>query len=284
MSKIRDKNGRLAIGDDVEACLVAIRSSMSAQGRPEPKRIRKESTTSKSTGETLFVSSPHHGTNQNSQSYSTQPVLTLQAHTNYQGQLRNSKRSRAQSPTSLREDIDALRSVLSRLRGGYVNGMYLSALERRRIAENAKDTEIGTAPFLSALNLTNEERRNLPQSFQGKVYFVPTCNGPSSVSTTPANNELYTRTPTGNFPIQQNLLWALPSPMIPMHAYNRRLTGGQSTVFRSPTNRGLNPSITESHVRPSPLALSLKDDLSSIATSKYRIPRFHQFNSAMFLT
>lgn len=277
MSKIRDKNSRLAIGGDVEACLMAIRSSTSAQGRPELRRIRKETSTTKSKEEELFDSSPHRRTYQNSQTYSTQPVPMLQTHTNYQGQLRNSKRSRALSPSSSGKDIDALRSVLSTLRGGYVNGMYLSALERRRIAENANDTEIGTAPFLSALNLTNEERKNLPRSFQGKVYFNAPYHGPSSALTAPANNELYTRTPTGKFPVQQNLLWALPSPMIPMHAYNKRVSGGLSTAFRSPTNRGLNPFITESHIRPSPLALSLRDDLSSITTSKYQVSRFHHF-------
>ena len=57
------------------------------------------------------------------------------------------------------------------LRGGYIEGIYRSAIERRKMAENAAKcagthVDAGLARALDELNLTEEERTKVPKFFQ----------------------------------------------------------------------------------------------------------------------
>jgi hypothetical protein len=177
-----------------------------------------------------------------------------------------------------------LRIMLSKLRGGYVNGMYLSALERRRIAETANLSEIGTAAWLSSLNLTNEERLHLPRFFQSKLHFMAPYKGPASVVTTPTERPFYATTPQG-YHSDPNMFWAFPSPMAPIQSHGSRVAGGYRSVPPSVAmNRDSNLLIAESHIRPSPLASRLRDDFPHIDTRKWSIPHPSWSNIYVLLT
>lgn len=276
-SMIMDKNGRFTIRDDVEGCLNAVRASFGIQGRLDPKRVRKNSVSAASkpaVEETLIRSShqPYDPRKRKLEGQRTLPSPMMRTHDSFLPPSQIAKRSRTESPSPPEKDLAELRMMLSTLRGGYVNGMYLSALERRRIAETANPAEIGTAASLSSLNLTNEERMHLPRFFQAKLHYMAPYKGPSSVAKTPTVRPFYATTPQGYHP-DPNMFWAFPSPMVPMQAYGSRVSGGYKSVPPPlAMNRDSNPLIAESHIHPSPLASRLRDDFPPIDTRKCSIP------------
>jgi hypothetical protein len=144
------------------------------------------------------------------------------------------------SPKPTDKDIASLKDFVSSLRGGYVNGIYLSALERRRLAENSDLSQSGSTEVLNALNLIPDERRRLPAFFQSKIYGLKPYNGPSRVAAEAASKAIAVA--SGNSPMN----WAMPSPMIPF--------------FNS---HGMSNEM--SHFRPSPLG-SQRDPLPPYQT------------------
>ena len=69
------------------------------------------------------------------------------------------------------DDRTALLDFCRTLRGGYIEGIYRSAIERRKMAENAAKcagthVDVGLAKALDDLNLTEEERARVPKFFQ----------------------------------------------------------------------------------------------------------------------
>lgn len=72
------------------------------------------------------------------------------------------------------DDRTALVDFCRTLRGGYIEGIYRSAIERRKMAENAAKcagthVDVGLARALDDLNLTEEERTRVPKFFQDKM-------------------------------------------------------------------------------------------------------------------
>jgi len=63
-------------------------------------------------------------------------------------------------------DIAALGKFLKTLRGGYINGVYNTARERERIVMHTRAAETGSLDALNRLNLSLEERTNLPDFFK----------------------------------------------------------------------------------------------------------------------
>jgi myb proto-oncogene protein len=176
-----DTNNRFLIGDDIDGCLKAIRQRQNPK-RPTTSASKARSTFAgsqkrkmdSSSGDNIFASVP-------SKKVALPPPM----------------------PTGL--DLDVLKDFLSNLRGGYVNGIYLSALERRRLAdESNKITTKGSIEVLDALNLTPEERRRLPPFFQSQIFRLrPYVAPPAEVSSKAAavsSNE-------------SSVKW-MPSPMI----------------------------------------------------------------------
>jgi hypothetical protein len=288
-SMIMDKNGRFAIRDDVEGCLKAVRGSSGIQGRLDPKRVRKNFVSAASRPvleETLMRSShqPYDPRKRKLEGQRTLPSPMVRTHDTFLPPAHIAKRSRTESPIPSEKDMAELRIMLSKLRGGYVNGMYLSALERRRIAETANLSEIGTAAWLSSLNLTNEERLHLPRFFQSKLHFMAPYKGPASVVTTPTERPFYATTPQG-YHSDPNMFWAFPSPMAPIQSHGSRVAGGYRSVPPSVAmNRDSNLLIAESHIRPSPLASRLRDDFPHIDTRKWSIPHPSWSNIYVLLT
>jgi hypothetical protein len=86
-----------------------------------------------------------------------------------------SKRPRAfanndTSPQPGKEELQQLRDYAStHLKGGYINGMWYSGLERRKMAEASGVFETGSSAALNSMNLTADEREALPSFFQMKL-------------------------------------------------------------------------------------------------------------------
>jgi len=82
-----------------------------------------------------------------------------------------------QSYAPSEQDLMQLRQCLRSLKGGYINGVYHSTTERKRIIERYHIGEIGSdvEAGLNELNLTNEERHTLPPFFQEYIvsYLLP---------------------------------------------------------------------------------------------------------------
>ena len=149
------------------------------------------------------------------------------------------KRSRGASPKASKRELDALDQFFQTLRGGYVNGIYQSALERRRLAERtAKD---GSTKSLNSLNLTPEERDRLPSIFR-KKFLEPYMGRHQGYTPTPSS------VPYGMS--MQHMQWARPSPLT-------------STVdsHNSEVNQLLKPSmLSHLNLKPSPLYRSKENE------------------------
>lgn len=271
-SKIMDKNCRFAIGEDIEGCLHAVRASTSIQGGLELKKSTGRKTTStfetKPIGDKLLsFHRPPLQQKRRIEGFHGLPSPMIRAHHNYYPLSQNVKRSRAAPPIPTEKDVAELSNFLSNIRGGYVNGTYLSALERRRIAEQVKTTEIVSAASLNVLNLTNDERLNLPRFFQATLHQLAPYRGPSS--------GLYTQVSSINqfHSGYHNNFWALPSPMVAIPPYDRRLATRPMGGPLISEKRDSSPLITSSRVRPSPLASRVRDELPLIETPS---TPFHQ--------
>lgn len=84
------------------------------------------------------------------------------------------KKEKVASPTSGKFsslELEQLCDYLRTLRGGYVGGVYLSALERQQyIVQKTDVAKTGSIKALRALNLTCEEVRGLPRVFQELLF------------------------------------------------------------------------------------------------------------------
>ena len=114
-----------------------------------------------------------------------------------------------QSPVNL----SALETFLNDLKGGYVKGVYYSALERRRIIEKAVKT--GSPDTLNGLDLSNVEQTHLqnilrPGSYESQF---------SKDHWTPQQHQ-HSHNPIGfmnpYMPFSQSMHWTQPSPLVPM--------------------------------------------------------------------
>jgi hypothetical protein len=118
----------------------------------------------------------------------------------YSGIRYSNKRVCSESPRPTKGDLEALQKFFSTLKGGYVDGLWLSSLERRRMAE--KTAGDGSTDALNSLNLTIAERDRLPTFFRNKM-LDPYQADPNVL--TPGAGAM----PFGH------MNWARPSPMGP---------------------------------------------------------------------
>ena len=195
---IRDESGRFIVGDDFEGCLRATQQSTfppkSQQQKSQPKGVRN---LPPYPGPLPPYATPMPSYSSSKRSYdfmneSMYPSMRSSMH----------KRSRGASPKASKRELDALDQFFQTLRGGYVNGIYQSALERRRLAERtAKD---GSTKSLNSLNLTPEERDRLPSIFR-KKFLEPYMGRQQGYTPTPSS------VPYGMS--MQHMQWARPSPL-----------------------------------------------------------------------
>lgn len=260
-SKVVDDKNRLLIGDDVEGCLRAVRQPPASQMK-DPKRTRKSNNVYNARGP------PRNGPFKRSPDFDlAQGFAALQSPSS-PALGRGSKRGRIASPKPSEQNLKDLREFISTLRGGYIGGIYLSALERRRVAEKARVAELGTTDALNALNLTESERMRLPLFFQRKAYHMSRYRGPSPVSAAAAAKAVgYAHYPTSRHG-QNTMNWSMPSPMYPLgeHA-NRRSTKHMGSV-NSAGKQSSNPLLLDPKLQPSPIASRNRDHFPPISTRK----------------
>mmetsp|Transcript_21645 Transcript_21645/g.47203 ORF Transcript_21645/g.47203 Transcript_21645/m.47203 type:complete len:688 (+) Transcript_21645:1642-3705(+) len=192
---IKDHEGRYLVGDDVEGVLKAVRTAGSGR-KPKggenknpptlyiPPTRRKFDTieamnAAKAAHAAAAVSSQYHHAEPG-----MSPLEAIQMPTPIGGGP-HGKRSRMFtneiSPQADKEQLDQLKDFANnKLKGGYINGMWYSGLERRRMAEADGVFESGSSRALSTMNLTKEEREALPSFFQMKVPRLDAYQGKDS--------------------------------------------------------------------------------------------------------
>lgn len=196
-ARIRDEIGRFLVGDDFETCLRATQQSAFPPKRPKVLSKPKE-TRSLPPYPTLLAPYntplPHYASSKRSYDVMSGPMYSDMKYASH-------KRPYTESPKATRNDMEVLNQFFQTLRGGYVNGIYQSALERRRLAE--KSAKHGTTEALNYLNLTLDERDRLPSVFKKKVRNLEPYRG----------REYGTSSNTLPYGYMQ---WARPSPLIPI--------------------------------------------------------------------
>eukprot|EP00521_Asterionellopsis_glacialis_P012397 CAMPEP_0195293404 /NCGR_PEP_ID=MMETSP0707-20130614/12350_1 /TAXON_ID=33640 /ORGANISM="Asterionellopsis glacialis, Strain CCMP134" /LENGTH=691 /DNA_ID=CAMNT_0040354105 /DNA_START=8 /DNA_END=2083 /DNA_ORIENTATION=- len=159
-----DKDGRFLIDEDVEGCLKAVRAPPASHQKGEGMKPRR----SASKNSSQRKSKPKKPAEETQSFAPAVSPLSKRARTNI-----------SRKPTD--KDIALLKAFLSTLKGGYVNGMYKSALERRRIAETSEAGN-GNIQDLNALNLSPHERSRLPPFFKAYIGHLIPYTGPSRVA------------------------------------------------------------------------------------------------------
>ena len=178
--RLKDKEDRYLIGDDIEGCLRAARhapaSHTGLSGRtginPTPLNIK--------VGMRGAVASPGDaGGSLRKKRKSDQlnslfsPAVAPSSKTTGGRSVAGSapeKTTGKDLPEASAEDQQELLKFFRTLRGGYVNGIYRSAVERRKMAEGAANC-LGSNPIkaLNDLNLSVNERLRLPGFYAANV-------------------------------------------------------------------------------------------------------------------
>lgn len=158
---IRDGNGIFLIGNDFEGCLRATQQSTFPQKQKNSKQKACRHPYPYAAPPLAPYATPMHAYSTSKRPYDVMSGAM------YSGIKYSNKRFCSESPKPTRSELEALQKFFQGLRGGYINGMYQSALERRRLAEKtASDGDVDT---LVNLNLTPEERERLPSIFRNKL-------------------------------------------------------------------------------------------------------------------
>jgi hypothetical protein len=229
---IKDETGRFLVGDDVEGCL---RATQQSSFPPKLQKSRSKSVRSlppyHGPMPTYATPMPHYSSSKRPYDVMSESMYPGMRYTPH-------KRGCPESPKASKSDLDALHQFFQTLRGGYVNGKYNSALERRRLAE--KTASNGSTESLSSLNLTPEERDRLPSVFKKKIHNLDPYMGRQQGF--PLNSMPY------GMPMH-HMQWARPSPLIPM--------GDSRSVDQSPFGQQFNSSmLSHPNLKPSPLSRS----------------------------
>lgn len=221
--------GIYLIGDDVEGCLRAAR---------QPHNAPKQKSTSDSkahvpthaygpTPLAPFATPMHYAKR-------TFDGMMMGGGVMYSGMRFSNKRVCSESPRPTQSDLKSLAEFFKTLKGGYVDGIWLSSLERRRMAE--KTASNGSTDTLNGLNLTLLERERLPRFFRNKM-LDPYQIDPN-ITTTPGMHMMS----FGQMP------WGRPSPMEPLVQVKPSAAPGN--IF--------------GNLKPSPLSRSKEGSLSKV--------------------
>lgn len=194
-NRIKDDDGRYLIGDDIEGCLGAARQApaskqMSRQNQqfatqgsggkggsgskknapvnkaPTNPSIVKPIGKRKIPAFNAFIGGPPSTVSSSSSSISLKPNPPKKAKT-MDASVNGVKNIHPQTvPVKDRQEmLEFCRS----LKGGYVEGIWRSAIERKRMAEAACSTGLSLTESLNGLNLTPEERLRLPLFYKANV-------------------------------------------------------------------------------------------------------------------
>jgi len=147
---IVDDKGRLLIGNDVEGALMAVRqppaSSKASRAKRGAKAIKSKSS----------KASKHRD-------------MSPMDDSSHDRKAKRAKNNLYFDPNP--HELTQLRHFFNELKGGYINGLYRTGLERRRIAESNKILETRSVEDFNQLNLTPFERAKLPECVKRKAHF-----------------------------------------------------------------------------------------------------------------
>ena len=233
---LRDAKGKFRIGGDVEACLSFVRQPV-AQTKETAKKSRKRPANS--------VKTPRSEYREHYDQYLEYSSATPSSNT--------FKRPRTTGERPSASDMRDLHEFLSGLKGGVVNGIYISALERRRLAESPWVGEMGSRVSLEALDLDREEFSSLPPFFQAQATLQARESFPPSALRRSSRDPHYSRSRKSS---QSN--WTMPSPL--------RSLPDKSFFDKTPSkSMDYDPLLSSRTIQPSPLA-SRKYHQSSLQT------------------
>ncbi|CAJ1946129.1 unnamed protein product [Cylindrotheca closterium] len=236
---VKDESGRFLIGDDIEGCLKTTQQSAFHDKNPkEALHSRLQRSLPQFSGPIMAYATPLP------QAFAPAPKRSYDMMMDAMyGSVRYPSQHKfpCPSPRSTKSDIDSLSHFFQTLKGGYIDGVYHSSLERRRLAEKTAST--GSSEALSNLNLTPEERERLPSIFKRKLPNLAPYRGreggyyPGHVS--------YSMPP-------QHMRWARPSPVLPLADMRTPIYSPFSSV--PPKEAGMISHPYRNTLKPSPLS------------------------------
>jgi hypothetical protein len=183
-NRIKDDDGRYLIGDDIEGCLAAARQvPVSKQVSRQNQQFSAQSSTGVGGTTKAPVKAPTNpsidkplgkrkvpsfnafaGGPQPPSSSSLKPPPPKKIKTMDDNVVKN-----IHPQTVPVKDRQEMLEFCRSLKGGYVDGIFRSAIERKRIAEAACSTGASLIDSLNGLNLTPEERLRLPLFYRATV-------------------------------------------------------------------------------------------------------------------
>ena len=198
---IRNDLGIFHLKDDIEGCLRAVRQTSNSSKRMSTSSGQKILPGTMAFGPPPLApyATPMHPYSKRNFDMGIGGVV-------YSGIRYSNKRVCSESPRPSKSDLEALQKFFTTLKGGYVDGIWHSSLERRRMAE--KTACDGSTNALNSLNLTIAERDRLPTFFRNKM-LDPYQANPNAMA-----HGAGVTMPFGH------MHWARPSPMAPfVHAH-----------------------------------------------------------------
>ena len=221
--RTKDENGRYLVGDDVEGCLNAVRVAPVSQAKRKAAAANRRSAPNSNPRPTRGP--PRAGNVLAGGKRRFEDANIAQG----QDQKRNGI-----SPQANKEQLAQLESYIVGMKGGYINGMYHSAMERKRMAEASNVVKSGSTAALNTMNLSPGERKVLPPFFQQKVpNLEPHAGFGGAITNVPS--------PTMS---QRSEMFSSPFAV-------QTLTWGGDAVSSSPNRVGNNGY--QSQLRPSPM-------------------------------
>jgi hypothetical protein len=215
--KIIGPDGNLLIGDDIDGCVRAARDgtlSVTSIAKPVKRKAPfKASPVTVQVGSHPCVSdTPANKKRKTELNSLFSPAIAPKVSASGDG-----------TPVSSAKDKSELLEFCRTLRGGYINGIYRSAIERRKMAESTTASGLGITKALNDLNLTNEERERLPSFYTQHVVkdlcaYTPSKAAnkvaPSTVKKEPMTKSLHIGSATPKFKSVLSHGQLRPSPVM----------------------------------------------------------------------
>lgn len=242
---LRDSKGKYKIGNDIDGCLSFVRQPSASQAKESGKKSRKRSSK-------VMVSSEDREQIDQFQDYPSAIRSSIKV-----------KRARIMSTVSNDSDLQDLSVFLSNLKGRFINGVYISAIERRQLAESPWVGDLGSLGSLQALELSDDEAASLPPRYQailrGQHYYPPSALRSSSMD----YHNLRARKPSPSN-------WTMPSPLV-------SLSDKCGFYDKTPSKSVLSdPLLNSRTIQPSPLA-SRKHQTTSVQAFTRKFHLCHHF-------
>lgn len=157
--KLIDADGILLIGDDIDGCVRAARENTAGAVTKSGDKTTEEKSVKIQVGaHPVSSKGPDRKKRKTELNSLFSPAVAPKVST-----------PTACTPISSAKDREELVEYCRTLRGGYVNGIYRSAIERRKMAQTTTASGQGLTEALNNLNLTPEERERLPSFFKKHV-------------------------------------------------------------------------------------------------------------------